>query len=70
MILMHHLRVGRSLFCVWLLEELGLDYELKIYDRGPNGRAPAELKEAHFLGKSPVIEVDGLTLAESGAIAG
>ena len=69
MILVHHLRVGRSVFTVWLLEEMGLDYELKIYDRGEDGRAPAELKQAHFMGKSPVIEMDGYTLAESGAIA-
>lgn len=67
--LVHHLRVGRSVFTVWLLEELGLPYELKIYDRGPTFRAPPELKAAHPLGKSPVIEVDGVTLAESGAIA-
>ncbi|MEM6627956.1 MAG: glutathione S-transferase family protein [Pseudomonadota bacterium] len=69
MILVHHLRIGRSVFTVWLLEELGLDYELKIYDRGADGRAPAELKQAHPLGKSPVVEFDGMTLAESGAIA-
>lgn len=69
MILVHHLRIGRSIFTVWLIEELGLDYELKIYDRNEMGRAPPELKEAHPLGKSPVIEIDGHTLAESGAIA-
>lgn len=69
MIKLHHLRVGRSVFTVWLLEELGLDYTLEIYDRNEMGRAPPELKQAHFLGKSPVMEVDGFTLAESGAIA-
>lgn len=69
MILVHHLRVGRSLFTVWLLEELGLEYELEIYDRNALGRAPETLRQAHPLGKSPVIEIDGLTLAESGAIA-
>ncbi len=69
MILVHHLRIGRSVFTVWLLEELGLDYELKLYDRNEMGRAPPELREAHPLGKSPVIEIDGQTLAESGAIA-
>lgn len=68
MIKLHHLRVGRSIFTVWLLEELGLDYELQIYDRNEQGRAPPELKNAHPLGKSPVIEIDGFTLAESGAI--
>jgi glutathione S-transferase len=69
MILVHHLRVGRSLFTVWLLEELGLDYELKIYTRNDKGRAQADLREAHPLGKSPVIEDGDLLLAESGAIA-
>ena len=68
MIVMHHLRVGRAIFTTWLLEELGVEYELKIYDRIEQGRAPAELKAAHPLGKSPVIEDAGVTLAESGAI--
>ncbi|MEL7030440.1 MAG: glutathione S-transferase, partial [Pseudomonadota bacterium] len=69
MIIMHHLRLGRSIFTVWLLEELGLDYELRVYHRNPETmRAPPELKAAHPLGKSPVIEVDGVTLSESGAI--
>lgn len=70
MILVHHLRTGRPIFTVWLLEELGLDYDLKIYLRDPQTmRAQADLKEAHPLGKSPVIEDDGLKLSESGAIA-
>ncbi|MEM9667371.1 MAG: glutathione S-transferase [Pseudomonadota bacterium] len=69
MIFVHHLRIGRSIFTVWLLEELGLDYELKIYNRNNMGRAPPELKDAHPLGKSPVVEIDGFTLAESVAIA-
>ncbi|PHR60886.1 MAG: glutathione S-transferase [Robiginitomaculum sp.] len=69
MILVHHLRVGRSVFTVWLLEELGLDYELKIYIRDEMRRAPPELRKIHPLGKSPVIEDGDLTLAESGAIA-
>ena len=69
MILVHHLRIGRPIFTVWLLEELGLDYELKIYLRDPKTmRAQADLKEAHPLGKSPVIEDGDLKLAESGAI--
>jgi len=69
MITVHHLRVGRSIFTVWFLEELGLDYALKIYDRNEMGRAPPELKKAHPLGKSPVIDFSDFTLAESGAIA-
>ena len=69
MITVHHLRIGRSIFTVWFLEELGLDYELKIYIRNDMGRAPPELKQAHPLGKSPVIDFGEFTLAESGAIA-
>ena len=69
MLKVHHLRVGRSIFTVWLLEELGAPYELEIYVRNEMGRAPPELKNAHPLGKSPVIDDDGFILAESGAIA-
>ena len=69
MFTVHHLRVGRSVFTVWLLEELGLDYELKFYDRNEMGRAPPELKQAHPLGKSPVIDFGDFTLSESLAIA-
>jgi glutathione S-transferase len=69
MLKLHHLRVGRSVFTVWLLEELGAEYEMDFYDRNEAGRAPPELKKAHPLGKSPVIEADGFVLAESGAIA-
>lgn len=61
---------GARFFTVWLLEELGLAYELKLYLRDPQTmRAQADLKEAHPLGKSPAIEDDGLKLSESGAIA-
>lgn len=69
MLKVHHLRVGRSIFTVWLLEELSAPYELEIYIRNEMGRAPPELKKAHPLGKSPVIDDDGFILAESGAIA-
>ncbi|MEO1661386.1 MAG: glutathione S-transferase [Pseudomonadota bacterium] len=69
MLKVHHLRVGRSVFTVWLLEELGAPYELDIYIRNEMGRAPPELKNAHPLGKSPVIDDGGFVLAESGAIA-
>lgn len=70
MLTIHHLRVGRSLFTVWLLEELGLQYNLIEYNRDPETmRAPPELKSAHPLGKSPVIDDEGLVLSESGAIA-
>lgn len=69
MLKIHHLRIGRSIFCVWLLEEMGLEYELVEYFRNPETmRAPPELKAVHPLGKSPVIDDDGLILTESGAI--
>lgn len=69
MITLHHLVQSRSLRVLWLLEELGEPYELKSYLRNPgDSLAPEELKAAHPLGKSPVIEIDGLVLAESGAI--
>ena len=69
MLTIHHLRIGRSIFTVWLLEELGVEYNLVEYHRNPETmRAPPELREVHPLGKSPVIEDDGLLLSESGAI--
>ena len=69
MLTIHHLRIGRSIFTVWLLEELGLEYDLVEYLRNPETmRAPPELKNIHPLGKSPVIVDDGMVLSESGAI--
>lgn len=69
MIVVHHLEQSRSTRILWLLEELGLDYELKLYKRDPKTRlAGADLRAVHALGKSPVVEVDGRKLAESGAI--
>ena len=69
MIIVHHLETSRSQRVLWLLEELGLPYELKVYRRDPRTRlAPPELKAVHPLGKSPVITDDGQTIAESGAI--
>lgn len=68
MITLHHLRIGRSIFTVWLLEEVGVDYQLEVYHRNEAMRAPESLKEIHPLGKSPVIDDDGLVLTESGAI--
>lgn len=69
MITVHHLRVGRPIFTLWLIEELGLDYTLKLYNRNEMNRAPPELRQVHPLGKSPVIEDDGHVITESGAIA-
>ena len=69
MIIVHHLNNSRSQRVLWLLEELGLAYELKRYERDPKTMlAPASLREVHPLGKSPVITDGSLTLAESGAI--
>ena len=69
MITVHHLNNSRSQRILWLLEELGLEYEVKCYKRNPETMlAPPSLREVHPLGKSPVITDGVLTLAESGAI--
>ncbi|MES2688552.1 MAG: glutathione S-transferase [Pseudomonadota bacterium] len=69
MITVHHLNHSRSQRILWLLEELGLDYEIKRYERNPKTMlAPASLRAVHPLGKSPVITDGDLTIAESGAI--
>ena len=69
MIVVHHLNESRSQRVLWLLEELGLPYEIRHYARDATTRlAPPELKAVHPLGKSPVLEADGMTLIESGAI--
>lgn len=69
MITVHHLENSRSQRVLWLLEELGLDYEVKRYDRDPKtSLAPPELEAVHPLGKSPVITDGDTTVAETGAI--
>ena len=69
MIVVHHLNNSRSQRVLWLLEELGVPYEIKRYQRDAKTMlAPPELRAVHPLGKSPVIEDAGQTLAESGAI--
>ena len=68
MITVHHLNNSRSQRVLWLLEELGVPYEVVRYQRRPDMLAPAELKKVHPLGKSPVITEDGRTIAETGAI--
>ena len=69
MILVHHLENSRSQRVLWLLEELGLPYTVKRYERNKATMlAPPELKRVHPLGKSPVIEYDGRVVAETGAI--
>jgi len=69
MIIVHHLNESRSQRILWLLEELGLPYDIKHYQRDAETRlAPPELKQVHPLGKSPVISDGNLTIIESGAI--
>jgi len=69
MITVHHLNNSRSQRVLWLLEELGLPYEIKRYERDTKTMlAPPALRDVHPLGKSPVITDGGETLAESGAI--
>ena len=65
----HHLENSRSQRILWMLEELGLDYEVVRYARDPKTMlAPPELRAIHPLGKSPLLEEDGVIYAESGAI--
>jgi len=69
MLTVHHLGKSQSERIVWLCEELGLSYELKLYDRDPVTRlAPPEYKALHPMGAAPVIDDGGVVLAESGAI--
>ena len=69
MLTVHHLRISQSERIVWLCEELGLDYELKLYTRrGDNNLAPGEYKALHPMGIAPVITDGNLVLGESGAI--
>lgn len=65
----HHLKISRSTRIIWLMEELGLDYELVQYDRDPvTFRSPPSLYDVHPLGKAPAVEVDGRVMVESSAI--
>jgi glutathione S-transferase len=69
MITVHHLNNSRSQRVLWLLEELGVEYQIKHYQRDSKTMlAPPELKAIHPLGKSPVITDGDVTVAESGAI--
>ena len=69
MITVHHLNDSRSQRVLWLLEELGVPYDIKHYQRNAQTRlAPPELIAVHPLGKSPVITDEGVTVFESGAI--
>jgi glutathione S-transferase len=66
-ITLHHLNNSKSQRVLWLLEELGLDYDIRFYER-QQGFAPPEMRAIHPLGKSPIVEIDGAVMAESGAI--
>jgi glutathione S-transferase len=69
MIIVHHLENSRSQRILWLLEELGLHYEVRRYERDAKTMlAPPELRRVHPLGKSPLIEDEGQVIAETGAI--
>src|SRR5690349_20485517 len=69
MITVHHLNNSRSQRVLWLLEELGLPYDVKKYERDAQTMlAPPELRQVHPLGKSPVISDGDTIVAESGAI--
>ena len=69
MIVVHHLENSRSQRILWLLEELGLDYEVRRYARDAKTMlAPPELRKVHPLGKSPTLEDGGKVLIETGAI--
>ena len=69
MLTVHHLNNSRSQRVLWLLEELGLPYEVRRYERDAvTMRAPAALRAVHPLGKSPVLTDGDVTVAETGAI--
>ncbi|OUJ15248.1 glutathione S-transferase [Acetobacter sp. DsW_063] len=68
MIIVHHLENSRSQRILWLLEELDVSYELRVYKRQGSLLAPPELRKIHPLGKAPVIQDGDRTVAESGAI--
>src|SRR3546814_18229801 len=69
MIIVHHLENSRSQRVLWLLEELGIPYEIRRYERDRKTMlAPPALKRVHPLGKAPVIKDDGRIVAATGAI--
>ena len=69
MLTIHHLGKSQSERIIWLCEELGVPYALKLYRRDPvTILAPPEFQALHPIGAAPVIDDDGLVLAESGAI--
>lgn len=67
-LVLHHLEHSRSHRILWLLEELELPYELVTYQRDASFRAPEALRNVHPLGKSPVLTINGVAFAETGAV--
>ena len=68
MITIHHLTRSRSERIVWLMEELGLEYQMQVFPREPTGAAPAPMRDIHPIGKAPIVTDGETVLAESGAI--
>lgn len=69
MLTVHHLENSRSQRILWLLEEMAMPYRIKRYERDPKTMlGPPELRRIHPLGKSPLLDDDGLIVSESGAI--
>jgi glutathione S-transferase len=68
MLIIHHLGISQSDRIVWLMEELGLPYEMRWYNRGGDGLMPAEYVKLHPASTAPVVEDDGRVLSESAAI--
>ncbi|MEO1171579.1 MAG: glutathione S-transferase [Myxococcota bacterium] len=68
MLTVHHLNTSRSFSIIWLLEELGAEYEVTLHRRTKGFRSPQALRDLHPLGKSPVVVDDGEVLVETGAI--
>lgn len=69
MIVLHHLNKSRSKRIIWLLEEIGVEYNIRAYHRdAKTALAPSELRAVHVLGKAPVLEDNGKVIIESGAI--
>jgi glutathione S-transferase len=69
MLTVHHLNNSRSQRILWLLEELGVGYEIRYYERNPETlRAPPELRSAHPLGRAPIVTDGAVVVAETGAV--
>ena len=68
MITVHHLELSRSHRIIWALEEMGVDYQLKVYKRNRGNLAPKEFRSLHPIGKSPLLGDGDKVYAESGVI--